>query len=134
MPRQNLLFSHPRSPKRPAIEEQIEAAGLPEPETEVMFHPTRKWRLDYAWPSRRIALEVEGMPFGRMVDTVDGQRVRTAGGRHSTGAGLSADCEKYSWAAILGWCVVRVTPPMIRDGSGIELLKEAFRMRGLVAQ
>ena len=27
---------------------------------EYRFHPTRKWRFDYAWPENKIALEVEG--------------------------------------------------------------------------
>lgn len=128
MTRQSLLFSSPRPAKRPAIEEQIERAGLPVPDVEVRFHPTRKWKLDYAWPARKIALEVEGAVFGRMVVTVTGEKLRV-GGRHNTGAGMSADCEKYSWAAILGWCVIRATTTMVRDGQAIALLKAAFESR-----
>lgn len=109
------LFVSPKPKKRPAIEVQIEAAGLPEPETEVRFHPVRKWRFDYAFVAAKVAIEIEGGAF--------------VGGRHNTGVGLTGDCLKYSWAAILGWCVVRATPPMIRDGSAIELVKEAFKRR-----
>lgn len=125
---QPYLFVTRRPAKRPAIEEQIERAGLPEPDVEVRFHPVRKWKLDYAWPARKIALEVEGAVFGRLVETVSGEKVRV-GGRHNTGAGMSADCEKYSWAAILGWCVIRATTTMVRDGQAIELLKAAFESR-----
>lgn len=35
--------------------------GLPPYQTEVLFHPTRKWRMDYAWPDLKIALEVHGV-------------------------------------------------------------------------
>jgi hypothetical protein len=40
---------------------------------------------------------------------------------------MQADCEKYSWASILGWVVVRATSTMIRDGLAIDLLEAAFR-------
>lgn len=118
------------STRKPTIEEQITEAGLPTPEAEFHFAKAigRKWRFDYAWEEHQIALEVEGMAFGRMVTTDKGEKVRV-GGRHNTGAGLQADAEKYSWAAILGWCVVRVTTTMIRDGDAIELLIHAFRRR-----
>ncbi|WDF96101.1 hypothetical protein [Aeromonas dhakensis] len=32
--------------------------GFPDPATELLFHPKRKWRLDYAWPARMIAVEI----------------------------------------------------------------------------
>lgn len=113
--------------KRLTIEEQIEQAGLPDPVTEYVFAGQigRKWKFDFCWPEHRIALEIEGMAFGRMVETKDGEKVRV-GGRHNTGAGMQKDCEKYSWAAILGWRVVRATSTMVRDGEALELLKHAF--------
>ena len=91
------------------------AEGHPAPATEHEFHPTRLWRFDACWPDRRIALEVEG--------------VTRAGGRHQRTAGYSEDCLKYSWASILGWTLVRVTPGMVRDGRAWELLAAAFAGR-----
>ena len=29
--------------------------GFPDPATELVFHPKRKWRLDYAWPTSTAA-------------------------------------------------------------------------------
>jgi hypothetical protein len=75
--------------------------GVAPPQREFIFHPTRKWRFDYAWPERMIAIEVEGGVF--------------VGGRHSSGAGMTKDCEKYNYAALLGWKVLRFTSPMIRS-------------------
>src|SRR5512135_1329961 len=62
--------------------------GLPEPIPEYEYHPTRKWRLDYAWPLSKLALEIEGGIWTE--------------GRHTRGQGAMNDLEKYSEAAILG--------------------------------
>lgn len=69
--------------------------GLPKPEAEVMFHPERKWRLDYAWPNKKVALEVHGATH--------------SGGRHTRGTGYAADREKMNEAQLLGWIVIEVT-------------------------
>lgn len=129
------------------IELQIMAAGLPPSTPEYQFAKSigRKWAADHAWPEYMILFEIEGSNFGNVVRAgrgtwttkrVKGEKVRVEipegeairlGGRHNTGAGMQADCEKYSWAAILGWCVVRATTTMIRDQIAIELLEAAFR-------
>lgn len=80
-------------------------------ESEVRFHPERLWRFDYAWPDKRIALEIEGGTW--------------AGGRHTRGKGYENDCIKYSEAAILGWRVVRATTSMCKDGRVFDLLDKA---------
>lgn len=53
------------------------------------FHPVRKWRFDFAWPSQRVGVEIDGR------------------GRHQTVAGVRADCEKMNEAIRLGWRVLR---------------------------
>ena len=65
-------------------------------EKEYVFHPTRKWRFDFAIPEKKIAIEYEGV-FG--------------GGksRHTTVDGYTGDTEKYNEAAKLGWKVLRYT-------------------------
>ena len=86
------------------------AHRLPEPIPEYQFHPTRKWRFDYAWPLHKLALEVEGGIWTQ--------------GRHTRGAGALADMEKYSEAAILGWRLLYVTPDQAR-GPAIEMIRRA---------
>ena len=123
------------------------AAGLPEPEREYQFAKEigRKWAADLAWPEYRILFEIEGAAFGNVVNCapgswttkkVKGAKVKVVfdrweqvrlGGRHNTGQGMQNDCEKYSYAAILGWLVVRATTTMIRDGLAIDLLTSAFK-------
>ena len=88
---------------------QIKAVGLPEPEREYRFHHSRRWRFDFAWPERKVTLEVDG-----------GHWVR---GRHTRGAGFEADAEKYNAATVHGWRVLRVTSTMIEDGRAINWLE-----------
>ena len=68
------------------------------------FHPTRKWRFDFAREDCKLGIEVEGLlPAGKE-------------GRHQRKAGFEKDCEKYAEALVLGWRVLRVTGKMIRSG------------------
>jgi very-short-patch-repair endonuclease len=94
----------------------LRAVGLPLPERNWRFHPERQWALDFAWPDRRLAVEVEG---GTWSD-----------GRHVRGAGYEQDAIKYSEASILGWLLVRVTGAMVRDGRALDLIERAWRARG----
>lgn len=89
-----------------------EMPGLEAPEVEHRFHATRRWRFDFAWPLRMIALEVEGGT--------------ARGGRHNKAIGFEKDCEKYNEAARLGWKVYRVTSAMVKDGRAIETMRRAF--------
>ena len=74
------------------------AAGLPIPIPEYEFHPTRKFRFDYAIPQWRIGIEVEGGIW------------RQGGGAHSHPSNIERDIEKYNCAAIQGWRVLRYAP------------------------
>jgi very-short-patch-repair endonuclease len=89
-------------------------AGLPEPEREYRFHKDRKWRFDFAWPAKYLAVEVEGGVW--------------SGGRHTTGAGFTADCVKYNAAAMLGWRVLRFTSTQINSGEALEKIEEALKV------
>lgn len=66
-------------------------------EREVRFHPTRKWRADFAHLASRTLIEIEGGIF------IPG------GGRHSRGLGYAKDAEKYLEAVLAGWTVIRLT-------------------------
>jgi very-short-patch-repair endonuclease len=83
-------------------------ANLPEPVREYKFHPTRRWKFDFAYPDQKIAIEVEGGTW--------------IGGRHSRGAGFQADCEKYNTATLMGWRILRLTRAMV-EGNAVETIK-----------
>lgn len=79
------------------------ATGSPYPEREVKFHPTRRWRIDYAWPDVRLAVEIEGGVWS------NGKK----GGRHNRGTGFVKDMEKYNALTELGWRLLRYQPDKI---------------------
>jgi len=82
---------------------------------EFHFHPTRKWRFDFAWPELKLAVEVEGITsYGKNAD--GSMRL----GRHQTAKGVEEDCIKYGEAMLLGWRVYRCTPKMIKQGIAIN--------------
>ena len=84
-------------------------SGLPEPQPEFRFHPSRRWRFDYAWPDHHVALEVEGAVWTQ--------------GRHTRGSGFLADIEKYNAAAALGWRIIRCTPQTLLTLATIETIR-----------
>ena len=88
-----------------AIAAICRSLGIPEAVPEFRFHPTRPWRFDYAWPSEKVALEVEGGAWTK--------------GRHTRGKGFLADMEKYNAATILGWRLLRSTPKQLKSGQAI---------------
>lgn len=113
MARKRVRIPAPSSPLEATMSLLFAVHRLPVPVSELKFHPTRRWRFDFAWPAQMVACEVEG-----------GTR---QGGRHNRHDGFEADCEKYSEAAILGWRVVRVTADMVHDGRAIDLVTRALR-------
>lgn len=82
--------------------------GLPEPQAELRFSPPRRWRFDWSWGHKAVALEVEGAVW--------------VGGRHTRGAGFLADMEKYNQATILGWRVLRTTPQTLKSRETLLML------------
>jgi hypothetical protein len=62
---------------------------------EHVFHPTRKWRFDFAFPIVKLAIEVDGR--GRDNEL----------GGHQTVTGVRNDHEKQNAAIALGWKVMR---------------------------
>jgi hypothetical protein len=101
---------------------QIKVAGLPEPVREYKFHPTRKWKFDFAWicacikesdDPTHVAVEIEGGTWMR--------------GRHTRPAGFANDCEKYNEATRLGWQVYRFTSAMVYTGEALEFMEEVLR-------
>lgn len=92
----------------------LDAGGI-KYEREYRFHPTRKWRFDFAIPEHKIAVEVQGGIYIH--------------GRHNRGIYLESEYEKMCQAAILGWAVMPVTSKMILDGIIIEYINEAIENR-----
>ena len=72
-------------------------------EKELEFHPTRKFRFDYAIPKLKIAFEING---GQYID---------GGGRHNReGQSYENDLTKTNLAGTLGWRVFSFTYQMLQ--------------------
>lgn len=68
---------------------------------EFMFDPERKWRLDWAIPSKKIAFEYEGL--------------NSAKSRHTTVKGYTGDTDKYNELQAQGWKLFRYTSLNYKD-------------------
>lgn len=69
----------------------------------------KNWRFDFAFVDHMVAVELEGGIF--------------IGGKHVTGPGFMADCEKYNAAVLLGWKLLRFTAKEVRTGQGLITLE-----------
>ena len=94
---------------------QLDVAGIPTPEFEYRFHPTRQWRTDFTWLSHGVVGEYEGGVF--------------LNGAHVRGQHYESDCEKYTEAAILGLVVIRFTHRMVRNGMALSMTERTLAMR-----
>jgi len=86
--------------------------GLPTPIPEHRFHPSRKWRLDWAWVDWKVALEIDGGIWTR--------------GAHGRGAGIARDQEKGNAACALGWRILRVEPKNFCVPSTFALIRQTL--------
>lgn len=77
---------------------------------EFRFHPTRKWRFDYAIPTAKIAIEVEGGVW--------------TGGRHTSPKGFLNDMEKYNTATIMGWRLLRTIPDRLCSNETLQMVRD----------
>lgn len=91
----------------------LDQHSLPLPVTEHRFDPSRRWRLDFAWPKFKVALEVQGGIWTR--------------GRHTQGAALLNEWEKLNAAAMAGWRVLFVQPVDLNRATTIFMLKQILR-------
>jgi len=66
---------------------------------EYKFHPTRRFRFDFAILSKKIAFEIDGGIYTR--------------GRHTSPIGYCNDCIKQSLAAQLRWRIIKIPTPWL---------------------
>ncbi len=91
------------SPLELAFAEQLSMLRVPAPKREYQFLAERGFRLDFAWPGQRVAVEVQGM-----VHRIKGR--------------FRGDIEKRALALLAGWRVLEVGGAEIRSGQAIAWL------------
>jgi DNA-binding CsgD family transcriptional regulator len=130
-----------------AFDTQFRALGedLPTPRPNFAFESTRKWKFDRAWPEHLVAVELEGGAYGQRVICHNcgsvvrsvtaagpGREVRAAGW-HGHYSRFVADREKYNFAALRGWIVLRfVNEDVLTDPfKMVETIRQALASRPL---
>ena len=71
---------------------------------EFKFHPTRLWRIDFAWPERKLAVEIESS-----VHRIKGR--------------FAGDIPKYNALSLCGWTLLRYTAQMVKSAQAIDEVK-----------
>lgn len=98
------------------LAEKLTDAGIPfQREYKFATAIKRKWRADF-FILPDLLIEVEGGLFLR--------------GRHSRGAGYTADIEKYNAATLLGFRLLRFAPSHIRQRYAIDTIQAALDDQG----
>lgn len=88
---------------------QIKAKRLPPPDREYPAIPGRRFRFDFAWPTEKLLVEVQGGTWIK--------------GGHSTGKGIGRDCEKECLALAEGWRVAHVDGDQVRSGKAVQWIE-----------
>ena len=78
--------------------------------------PGRRFRVDFCFPSRRLAVEIEGGVWSQ--------------GRHTRGHGFADDTRKYNALSKLGWTVLRYVPEDVRSGAALAEVM-GFLLKGI---
>jgi very-short-patch-repair endonuclease len=106
--------------KKPDVSDELEymlrvfGQKLPSAVREYRFHPTRRWRFDFAWPDHKVAVECDGGQWA------------FKGGRHNT----DADRDKINTATSLGWSVLRFSRHQITHeiDTVLDRLRESLKI------
>lgn len=78
---------------------------------ELRFRSDRKWRFDFAWVEKKIAVEIQGgIWIGKS-------------GSHTSKKGINNDCEKRNEAVIDGWKVLHFTADQVYSGYALNVIK-----------
>jgi len=96
------------SPLEAALELQLRALKLPLGWRQYQPILNRRFRLDFAWPERKLAVECDGMV-------------------HRIKERFESDAERHNVLLDAGWKVYRVTGKMIRSGASAAMLEKLLR-------
>ena len=116
----------PKHDSKAEFLQQVVFAGLPPLQPEVLFHPWRKFRFDFAYPDLLIAVEYQG---GLYIGRQRGKNDNSARSGHRSIAGVLRDIEKITEAQLLGWIVILIEPKSVRDGRALRWLENAVALR-----
>lgn len=124
-----------------AAETRLNEAGIRPEASEYKAVTGRKFRIDFAWPSVKVGLEIDGGVWGNEIkchnchqtvkQKLKNGRMMTVriGGRHNRGEGLMRELEKRALLAAEGWLIIAVTDRQIKDGSMVRWVAQCIDNR-----
>jgi very-short-patch-repair endonuclease len=89
------------------------ALKLPMPQRNFRFHPTRRFEIDWAWPTLKVGIEIQGGIW--------------VGGAHARPMNIVRDMTKHNLLLDFGWRVWHYTPKEVVDGIAAEHLDKVLR-------
>ena len=92
------------------LESQMQEAGLVGFVREYQAIEGRRFKWDFAFVEDRLLIEVQGAVWVK--------------GGHSTGVGITRDCEKFSIASANKWFTIPVTTDHVKNGKALEWIKQ----------
>ena len=95
------------------FESQLKALKLTNYKREFVFHPIRKWRFDFWFPEKKLAVELHGAIYTQ--------------GRHSRGAGIEGDMEKINTAQEMGYSVLCFSAGMVKTGEAVTQVERMLK-------
>ena len=102
------VIPQPESKLERRFAQQLFDAGLKTNQRNYFFLPDRDFELDFAWPTKKVAVEIQGMS-------------------HRIKGKFKRDIEKRALAMLAGWRVLELDGDSIRSGRGLEWLKELLK-------
>lgn len=72
----------------------------------------RNWRCDFAWPDRKLIVEVEGGVYTQ--------------GRHVRPSGFTKDLEKYNALTEAGWKLLRFSRREVTSGEALNVIRRVI--------
>ena len=100
---------------------RLAGVGIPVPEREYRFCPTRRWRADFWFGGVLLGTDQHS---GDLMVEVEGGTL--TGGRHVRGQGFADDVAKYNEASLMGITLIRCTSEMVKSGEGLRLIQRAM--------
>lgn len=94
---------------------KCQADGIPRPKLDHLVHHVKQWRIDLAWPTLRVGVDIDG-------------GIWLNGTPHPEASGFIDDMERHNALQLLDWCMVRVTPSQIETGAAMEVIRRAHEL------
>lgn len=98
---------------------QAGVCQLPPHKRNYVFHPTRKWEIDFAWPQFKVGIEIQGGIWGKSRDD-------DSPGAHGHPIGIRRDMSKHNALLDLGWRVYLFEPKEVKDGSAVKHMESVL--------